>query len=93
MDSIANNQERSKAEIKYWSFTWVQKNASVKSLKELFKIHDYVQDHPGCTYNEVITFVPSTQYQTHKYFYMINHHPEQLKIKLDELEWLLKNPS
>lgn len=93
MDSIANNHERSKVEIKYRSYTWVQKNASVKSLKELFKIHDYVLDHPDCTHKEIITFAYTSKYHTEKYSKIVKGRPEQLKIKLDELEWLLKNPS
>ena len=93
MDLIANNHELPPAEIKYRSYTWVQKNASVKSLQELFKIHDYVLKHPECTHNEIITFAETSKYQTQRYSTMIKQHPEQLKIKLDELEWLLKNPS
>ena len=73
--------------------TRIQRAVAIKSLTELSNIHNYVLKHPDCSHKEIISFANTSKYQTERYSKIINHHPEQLKIKLDELEWLLKNPS
>lgn len=77
----------------YKPLTGMQRAITIKSLTELSNIHNYVLKHPGCSHKDIISFADTSKYQTERYSKIINHHPEQLKIKLDELEWLLKNPS
>ena len=44
-----------------------QRLKAAQTIKRLNQIHEYYQDHPGCTINQAVTFIPETRVMVYKY--------------------------